>query len=61
MIGLSGGTGGELVYFELDNSGQLMDVHRKEVGAMGPAINPPMGRLDPDYEPPMYPLWSGGH
>lgn len=28
VIGL---TGGELVYFELDNSGQLMDVHRKEL------------------------------
>lgn len=28
MIGC---TGGELVYFELDNSGQLMDVHRKEL------------------------------
>lgn len=28
VIGL---TGGELVYFELDNMGQLMDVHRKEM------------------------------
>lgn len=26
-------TGGELVYFELDKMGQLMDVHRKEAGA----------------------------